>query len=257
MIKQDTQKILEPLIQTLNEESKEELFSLPRHKRIGLIARARNKTDDEIALLQAAIDLSEEALKRTIEWAKVGMTELEISKKLNDEMSNLGTEGMAFGSLVLTGENSALPHGSTGNRVLGENEFLLIDFGGRKQGYPADITRTFCLGEPTEQMREIYQAVLDANLAAQAIAKPGVTCHEIDKAARDVIVAAGYGEYFTHRLGHGLGLSGHELPNIAENNHVPLEEGMVFTIEPGIYLPGVGGVRIEEKSERRRLQNCR
>ncbi|MGB7339604.1 MAG: aminopeptidase P family protein [Phototrophicaceae bacterium] len=204
------------------------------------------KTDDEIALMQAAIDLSEEALKRTIAWAKVGMTELEISKKLTDEMSNLGTDGLAFGSLVLTGENSALPHGSSGNRVLGANEFLLIDFGGKKQGYPADITRTFCLDEPTEQMREIYQAVLDANLAAQAIAKPGVTCHEVDKAARDVIVAAGYGDYFTHRLGHGLGLSGHELPNIAENNHVPLEEGMVFTIEPGIYLPGVGGVRIED-----------
>lgn len=204
------------------------------------------KTADEIALIQAAVDLSEEALRRTIEWAEIGMTELQIAKKLTDEMSNLGTEGLAFGSLVLTGENSALPHGSTGNRVLGANEFLLIDFGGKKQGYPADITRTFCLDEPTEQMREIYNAVLEANLAAQAIAKPGVTCHDVDKAARDVIVAAGYGDYFTHRLGHGLGLSGHELPNIAENNHVPLEEGMVFTIEPGIYLPGVGGVRIED-----------
>jgi len=204
------------------------------------------KTEDEIALMQAAIDLSEEALKRTIEWAKPGMTEIEIRKKLEDEMANLGTEGFAFGSLVLTGENSALPHGSTGNRKLGENEFLLIDFGGKKQGYPADITRTFCSGEPTDDMRKVYNAVLEANLAAQAIAKPGVSCHDVDKAARDVIKAAGYGEYFTHRLGHGLGLSGHELPNIAENNHVELEEGMVFTIEPGIYLPGVGGVRIED-----------
>ncbi|MEO1286831.1 MAG: aminopeptidase P family protein [Chloroflexota bacterium] len=204
------------------------------------------KTSDEIALMQAAIDLSEEALKRTIEWAQIGMTELEIAKKLTDEMSNLGTEGLAFGSLVLTGDNSALPHGSTGTRKLGANEFLLIDFGGKKQGYPADITRTFCLDEPTEQMREIYEAVLQANLAAQAIAKPSVTCHEVDKAARDVITEAGYGDYFTHRLGHGLGLSGHELPNIAENNHVELEENMVFTIEPGIYVPNVGGVRIED-----------
>lgn len=204
------------------------------------------KTADEIALMQEAIDISEEALRRTVEWAKVGMTELEISKKLNDEMSNLGAEGLAFGSLILTGENSALAHGTTSHRKLGKNEFLLIDFGAKKQGYPADITRTFCLDEPTEQMREIYDAVLRANLAAQAIAKPGVTCHEVDKAARDVIVEAGYGEYFTHRLGHGLGLSGHELPNIAENNHVLLEEGMVFTIEPGIYLPGIGGVRIED-----------
>lgn len=204
------------------------------------------KTADEIALMREAIQLSEEALKRTIDWAEAGMTEQQIAQKLTDEMNALGTEGFAFGSLVLTGENSALPHGSTGARQLGKDEFLLIDFGGKKQEYPADITRTFCLGEPSEQMREIYDAVLQANLAAQAIAKPGVTCHEVDKAARDVIKEAGYGEYFTHRLGHGLGLSGHELPNIAENNHVELEVGMVFTIEPGIYLPEVGGVRIED-----------
>jgi Xaa-Pro aminopeptidase len=204
------------------------------------------KTADEIALMTEAIKLSEEALKRTIEWAQTGMTEQEIAKKLSDEMSALGSEGFAFDSLVLIGENSALPHGKTGNRQLDKDEFLLIDFGGKKQGYPADITRTFCLGEPSPQMREIYDAVLQANLAAQAISKPGVTCHEIDKAARDVIKAAGYGDYFTHRLGHGLGLSGHELPNIAENNHVELEVGMVFTIEPGIYVPEIGGVRIED-----------
>lgn len=204
------------------------------------------KTAEEIALIQEAVNLSEEALRRTIEWAKPGMTELEIAKKLNDECNNLGAEGFAFDSAVLSGENSALPHGSPGNRKLGEDEFLLIDFGGKKQGYPADITRTFCFGEPTGQMREIYDAVLQANLAAQAFAKPGVTCHEVDKAARDVIKAAGYGDYFRHRLGHGLGLDTHELPNITENNHVKLEEGMVFTIEPGVYLPGVGGVRIED-----------
>lgn len=204
------------------------------------------KSSEEVALIQEAVNLSEEALRRTIEWAKPGMTELEIAKKLNDECNILGAEGFAFDSTVLTGENSALPHGSPGKRKLGENEFLLIDFGGKKQGYPADITRTFCLGEPGEQMREIHEAVLQANLAAQAFAKPGVTCHEVDKVARDVIKEAGYGDYFRHRLGHGLGLDTHELPNIAENNHVKLEEDMVFTIEPGVYLPGVGGVRIED-----------
>jgi Xaa-Pro dipeptidase len=204
------------------------------------------KTVDEIALMAEAIKLSEDALQRTMDWAQAGMSEQAIAQKLTDEMNALGTEGFAFESLVLVGENSALPHGKTGSRQLGKDEFLLIDFGGKKGEYPADITRTFCLGEPSEQMREIYDAVLQANLAAQAIAKPGVTCHEVDKAARDVIKAAGYGDYFTHRLGHGLGLSGHELPNIAENNHVKLEVGMVFTIEPGIYLPEVGGVRIED-----------
>ncbi|MGJ3238645.1 MAG: M24 family metallopeptidase [Anaerolineae bacterium] len=204
------------------------------------------KTDQEVALLQEAIDLSETALQRTIEWAQIGMSELEIARKLTDELHELGAEGLAFESLVLTGENSALPHGTTSERRLGGQEFLLIDFGGKKRGYPADITRTFCLDQPSEQMREIYEAVRHANLAAQAIAKPGVSCHDVDRAARDVIEEAGYGEYFTHRLGHGLGLSGHELPNIAPNNDIKLEAGMVFTIEPGIYLPNLGGVRIED-----------
>lgn len=205
-----------------------------------------HKSADEIALMQAAIDISETALRRTMEWVQVGMTEQHIAQKLADEMSALGSEGSAFGSIVLTGEKSALPHGSAGQRTLGQDDLLLIDFGAKKQDYPADITRTFCLGKPSETLRDIHQVVLEANLAAQALAKPGVTCHEVDKAARDVIQAAGYGDYFTHRLGHGLGLSGHELPNVAPNNDTVLEPGMVFTIEPGIYLPDVGGVRIED-----------
>lgn len=204
------------------------------------------KSAEEIALMREAIEISEEALRRTIVWVQPGMTEQQIAQKLHEEMNALGAEGFAFDSLVLTGEKSALPHGGTGSRVLGENDFLLFDFGAKYHEYPADITRTFCLGTPTQQMREIYDAVLRANLAAQAAARPGVTAHEVDKAARDVIEAAGYGAYFTHRTGHGLGLSGHELPNIAANNHTVLQEGMVFTIEPGIYVPEIGGVRIED-----------
>jgi Xaa-Pro dipeptidase len=212
----------------------------------GLLQVRAYKTPEEIALMREAIKISETALQRTVEWAKAGMTEQAIAQKLLDEMNALGTEGLAFESLVLTGEKSALPHGTTGSRKLGQDEFLLIDFGGKKEEYPADITRTFCLGDASPKMREIYQAVLEANLAAQAFAKPGVTSHEVDKAARDVIKKAGYGDFFTHRLGHGLGLSGHELPNISENNPTVLEPGMVFTIEPGIYLPELGGVRIED-----------
>ena len=204
------------------------------------------KTPEEIELMRAAIKISEEALRRTINWVEVGMTEQAIAQKLEQEMSALGGEGLAFGTLVLSGEKSALPHGSTGSRQLGKDEFLLFDFGAKKSDYPADITRTFCLGTPTEEMRKVYDAVYGANRAAHDFARPGVTCHEVDKAARDVIEAAGYGAYFTHRLGHGLGLSGHELPNIATNDQTVLEAGMVFTIEPGIYLPGVGGVRIED-----------
>lgn len=204
------------------------------------------KTPEEIEAMRDANEISEKALQRVMDWVEVGMTEQQIAQKLEAEMNALGGEGLAFGSLVLTGEKSALPHGGTGTRQLQENEFLLFDFGAKKNDYPADITRTFCLGTPTQEMQKIYDAVRRANEAAHKISKPGVSCHDIDKAARDVIEDAGYGQYFTHRLGHGLGLSGHELPNIAPNNDRRLEVNMVFTIEPGIYVPEIGGVRIED-----------
>lgn len=178
------------------------------------------KSQYEIDLMQEAVDISEKALENTINWVETGMTERQIASKLTDELTALGTEGNAFGALVLTGEKSALPHGSTADRPLGENDFLLIDFGGKKGGYPADITRTFCFGEPTMEMREIYEAVRHANEAAKAFARPGVTCHEVDRVAREVIENSGFGDYFTHRLGHGLGLEVHELPNIAPNNEI-------------------------------------
>lgn len=204
------------------------------------------KTPDEIEALREAIRITEKALQRTLEWAQVGMTERQISNKLKSELSALGSEGLSFEPAVLTGPKSALPHGNTDARPLGENEFLLIDFGGKHGGYPADITRTFCLGTPTDEMRAIYDAVKAANEAACAIARPGVACGAVDQAARAVIDAAGYGAYFTHRTGHGLGLEVHELPQIAAGNPAPLEVGMVFTVEPGVYVPGIGGVRIED-----------
>lgn len=211
-----------------------------------LLHMRSHKTPAEIEALREAIRISEEALQRTIEWAEIGMSELEISNKLKSELSAAGSDSLSFDPLVLTGSKSALPHGNTDGRQLGTNEFLLIDFGGMKGGYPADITRTFCLDEPTDQMREIYEAVKAANAAACAVVKPGVSCGAVDKAARDVIEAAGYGDYFTHRTGHGLGLEVHELPQIAAGNEALLEVGMVFTIEPGIYVPEIGGVRIED-----------
>ncbi len=206
--------------------------------------RAR-KTPQEIANMQRAIDISEAALKATMAWARPGLTEREIADRLSAEMLARGAQGLAF-LLVLTGEKSGLPHGNTGDRVWGEDEFLLIDFGALYADYPADITRTFCAGEPTAQMRAMAAAVLGANQAARQFAKPGVSCGALDRAAREVIEAAGLGEYFIHRLGHGLGLSVHELPNIVAGSDQILEPGMVFTIEPGVYIPGVGGVRIED-----------
>jgi Xaa-Pro dipeptidase len=210
-----------------------------------LLARAR-KTPAEVEAIQEAINISERALKDTLKQVQVGMTEREIAGLLNDALSAHGSEGNAFGALVLIGEKSALPHGNTGERVLQEGDTLLIDFGGMKHGYPADITRTFFWGEGSEELKKIHAIVARANEAARAIAAPGVPCGEVDHAARQVIEEAGYGEYFTHRTGHGLGLEVHELPQIASGVEDVLEVGMVFTIEPGIYLPNVGGVRIED-----------
>ncbi|MFW5696872.1 MAG: M24 family metallopeptidase, partial [Phototrophicaceae bacterium] len=204
------------------------------------------KTAAEVDAIRRAIALSEEALHATLRQVGPGMSEQQIATLLSDELSAAGSQSYAFSPLVLTGPRSALPHGMPGARSLGADEYLLIDFGGKTDDYPADITRTYCLGTPSDEMRIIHDAVLRANTAARELAGPGVTCGAVDKAARDVIEAAGYGEYFTHRTGHGLGLEGHELPNIAPGDETVLEPGMVFTIEPGIYIPEIGGVRIED-----------
>jgi len=203
------------------------------------------KTPDEVAAMQTAIRMSETALTHLMDWVQPGMSENQIAARLSDEMTAAGIELMWF-NLVLAGANAALPHGHSGSRIVNADDFLLIDYGGSYQNYPSDITRTFCLGTPTEEMKRVYEAVRGANEAARLISKPGVPCGDVDKAARDVIEAAGYGEYFTHRTGHGLGLSGHELPQIAANVTDVLKPGMVFTIEPGIYLPERFGVRIED-----------
>ncbi|HEX2909082.1 MAG TPA: Xaa-Pro peptidase family protein [Phototrophicaceae bacterium] len=205
------------------------------------------KTPEEVEWMRQAIQLSEQALANVLAWVQPGVTERAIAERLTSELKALGSGGHAFEPLIQSGPNSALPHGNVTDRVLGANDFLLMDFGGTVNGYPADITRTFCLGTPTPEMQTIYATVLAANEAARAVAVPGVPMGAVDKAARDVIAAAGYGDYFFHRTGHGLGLDVHEpIPQIAAGVAAVLEPGMVFTIEPGIYLPGLGGVRIED-----------
>ena len=203
------------------------------------------KAPQEIESMRRAIQISEAALHATLEWAQPDMTERQIADRLSAEMLAGGAQGTAF-LLVLTGEKTGLPHGDTGDRVWREGEFLLIDFGAMYQDYPADITRTFCAGEPTAKMKAMYDAVYAANQAARESAKPGMPCEALDAIARQVIEDAGFGEFFIHRLGHGLGLSVHELPNIVAGNDQELRPGMVFTIEPGVYVPGLGGVRIED-----------
>jgi Xaa-Pro dipeptidase len=212
-----------------------------------LIRIRAHKMPDEIAAMRRAVAISEAALGQLLAEIQPGMTEKAIAARLTALMMEGGADELAFPSLVQTGPNSANPHGSSTDRVLQKDEFLLIDYGCKVDGYPADITRTFCLGTPSDEMRKIYDTVLRANEAAKAAAKPGVPCGDVDRAARQAIEAAGYGEYFIHRTGHGLGLDVHEpVPQIAGNIDYPLEPGMTFTIEPGIYVPGLGGVRIED-----------
>jgi Xaa-Pro dipeptidase len=197
--------------------------------------------------MRQAIRLSEAALDKLLAWVEPGVTEKAIAARLAEELTAQGSHGNSFEPLVQTGPNSALPHGFTSQRALKANEFMLIDFGGTVNGYPADITRTFCLGTPSGEMQKIYDTVLRANEAARKTAGPGVPMGVVDKAARDLITQAGYGDYFIHRTGHGLGLDIHEpIPQIASGVEDLLEPGMTFTIEPGIYVPGLGGVRIED-----------
>ena len=212
-----------------------------------LIRIRAHKMPDEVDAMRRAIAISEAALRQLLTEVQPGMTEKQIASRLEALMAQGGGDGLAFDTLIQTGPNSANPHGSTTGRALQQGEFLLIDYGCKVDGYPADITRTFCLGTPTAEMQKIYDTVLRANEAAKAAAGPGVPCGDVDRAARQVIEDAGYGEYFIHRTGHGLGLDTHEpVPQIAGNIDYPLEPGMVFTIEPGIYIPGLGGVRIED-----------
>ena len=205
-----------------------------------------HKQESELALMRQAIQMSQEALEETLAEIRPGMTERQVANILQGAMTNRGATGMAFDVTVLAGADSALPHGTSGETVIKPGDLLLFDYGASLHEYPADITRTFAVGKIDPELEKIYNVVKAANEAGIKAARPGVTAQDVDRATRKVIVEAGYGEFFTHRTGHGLGLDIHEAPNIVDGNPVVLEPGMVFTVEPGIYLPGRGGVRIED-----------
>ncbi|WP_257713883.1 M24 family metallopeptidase [Nosocomiicoccus ampullae] len=205
------------------------------------------KDEDDLEKLKEAVKITEDALSELYNITVEGKTETEIADFLVEEFKKRGAVGPSFGPTVLAGDKSALPHGEPGDRVIKKGDFLLIDFGiVSKDNYVSDMTRTFFIGEPDEKQREIYNSVLNANLAGIKSSTIGTTFSQIDKASRDVIEADGYGEYFTHRVGHGLGHDLHERPSVDDNNHDELNEGNVITIEPGIYIPEYGGVRIED-----------
>ena len=201
----------------------------------------------EIGYHQQANTIAQASLEQVIETVTAGMSEREIARRLTASLLLNGGETVPLEPLVQSGPNSARPHGTTTDRKLETGDLLLIDYTTTVHGYFADITRTFFVGEDVPaRVAEVYAVVRAANEAAHAAARPGISCQAVDRAARQVIEAAGYGPFFLHRAGHGLGLDVHEHPVLVEGNEDLLEEGMVFTIEPGIYLEGWGGVRIED-----------
>lgn len=204
------------------------------------------KSEEEVVRMKEAVRLVEAVLLEGVSRVKVGMSEIEVVAELEYLMKKLGSDGPSFSTMVLAGENAALPHGVPGSRTIKEGELLLFDMGVYANGYASDITRTFAVGEVNDTCKEIYNTVLAANMAAIEAVKPGVTFGSLDRTARKVIADKGYGDYFTHRLGHGLGIDLHEYPSVHERNEDVLEPGMMFTIEPGIYVPKVAGVRIED-----------
>ncbi|MDL1927333.1 aminopeptidase P family protein, partial [Anaerolineae bacterium AMX1] len=182
-----------------------------------------------------------------IPLVKVGMTEKELAAELIVQLFKHGSEPeLPFAPIVSAGPNSANPHASPSDRKLQRGDLLVVDWGAAFGGYISDLTRTFAVGEVDAECARIHAVVQEANAAGRAAAKPGVPCAEVDKAARAVIEAAGYGKFFTHRTGHGIGMEPHEDPYIRGDNMQILEAGMTFTIEPGIYLPNRNGVRIED-----------
>lgn len=204
------------------------------------------KTPEEIEKMTIAGKWADKAIEIGCSLLREGITEAEVAAEIEYQLKKLGCEGMSFTTEVLFGDHAASPHGVPGDRQLVEGEFVLFDLGCVHEGYTSDMTRTVAFGTPSEEARHLYEVVHKAHLAAVDVVKPGVTAGEVDRAAREVIQEAGYGDYFTHRLGHGIGQSIHEFPNIMPDNPLVLEKGMCFSIEPGIYVPGVAGVRIED-----------
>lgn len=204
------------------------------------------KEDWELEIMKDAQAIADKAFTEILGKIKEGMTEKELAAELIYAMLKNGAEGLSFDPIVVSGPNSSLPHGVPGDRKLQNGDFITMDFGVLYKGYCSDMTRTVALGYATEEMEKVYNTVLQAQLAGIAATKAGVTGQEIDGAARKVIADAGYGEYFGHGYGHSLGLEIHEAPNCNARNTKPMPLHAVASAEPGIYLPGKFGVRIED-----------
>jgi len=213
----------------------------------GLVEEMREVKDpEEIRSLEAAADLISDVLDEMVDHLRPGMTEREIAWEIEGLAREGGAESLSFPPIVASGPNSAFPHAVPTDRKLGKNEPVTLDLGARLNGYCSDMTRTIFLGEPTPDFRTVYKIVRQAQLAALKEVRPLVESTHLDGLARQIIREAGFGDYFGHGLGHGVGLAVHERPRVGPRNPVKLQKGTVFTIEPGIYVPGKGGVRLEE-----------
>jgi len=214
---------------------------------VDLVETLRERKDpDELALIETANGIAIRALERTLPQLRAGMTELEVAGVLEKSLRDEGSEGFPFESIVASGPRSALPHARSTSRRVEAGDFLLLDFGAETQGYCADVTRTFVMGRAAPEQRAVYDVVRAANETASQRVRAGMSGRDADAIARDYIEQRGYGDLFGHSLGHGLGLEVHEAPRLARTAEGALAEGAVVTIEPGIYRPGWGGVRIED-----------
>jgi Xaa-Pro dipeptidase len=205
------------------------------------------KDEVEVKSIRHAVEVAERALQATLSLFLVGMTERELAAELVMQLLRAGSESeFPFSPIVASGPNSAIPHATPTDRAIQAGDLLIMDWGAKIDGYVSDITRTFAIGDIDPEFAQIYRIVTQANAAGRDAIRPEITCGEIDHAAREIIEAAKFGDYFLHRTGHGIGMEGHEPPYIQAGSDQRLIPGMTFTVEPGIYLPDRGGVRIED-----------
>ena len=205
------------------------------------------KDEAEVAAMRQAVAVAEKALEAALPLARPGMTERELASELTLQMLRAGSDSeLPFPAIVASGPNSALPHALPGERRLQPGDLVVVDWGAAVQGYVSDLTRTFAVESLEPELNRVHEIVQQSNAVGRWAVQPGATCGAVDQAARAVISASGYGEFFIHRTGHGIGLEGHEPPYIRADDPLSLAPGMTFTVEPGIYLPGRGGVRVED-----------
>ncbi len=213
----------------------------------GIVEQLRAiKDEQELTIIQEAADLADKTFSHILDFIKPGVKELDVALEIEMFMRKNGATSSSFDTIVASGERSALPHGVASDRTIGMNEFIKLDFGAYYHGYCSDITRTVYLGKLTDKHKDIYRIVQEAQQTALDQLKPGMSGREADAAARSIIEQYGYGEHFGHGLGHGIGMEIHESPRLSKASDVVLEPGMTVTVEPGIYIPNFGGVRIED-----------